>query len=117
MMICWDSEFPEPARALALQGAQVILMPIWDWDERLALARAVENQVFLVTSSYGDPSVIVDPNGEQIASAKEEGTAAIATIDLSRRYRSHLVNLGVLRERIVRELQAGVPVKRPGFVQ
>jgi len=117
MMICWDSEFPEPARALALQGAQVILMPIWDWDERLALARAVENQVFLVTSSYGDPSVIVDPNGEQIASAKEEGTAAIATIDLSRRYKSHLVNLGVLRERIVRELQAGIPVKRPGFVQ
>ncbi len=117
MMICWDSEFPEPARALALQGAEIILMPIWDWSAPLVLARAMENQVFIVTSSYGDPSVILDPEGEQVASAKEEGAAAIATIDLNRRYKSPLVNLGVMRERIVRELHADIPVKRPGFVQ
>jgi predicted amidohydrolase len=117
MMICWDSQFPDAARALALQGAEIILMPIWDWTAPLALARAIENQIFLVTSSYGDPSVILDPNGEQVASATNEGTAAIATIDLSRRYKSHLENLGIMRERIVRELHAEVPVKRPGFVQ
>jgi predicted amidohydrolase len=77
----------------------------------------MENQVFIVTSSYGDPSVILDPNGEQVASATEEGAAAIATIDLNRRYKSPLVNLGVMRERFVRELHADIPVKRPGFVQ
>lgn len=116
MMICWDSQFPDAARALALQGAEIILMPIWDWTAPLALARAIENQVFLVTSSYGDPSVILDPNGEQAASATKEG-AAIATIDLNRRYKSHLENLGIMRERIVRELHAEIPLRRPGFVQ
>jgi predicted amidohydrolase len=117
MMICWDSQFPDAARALALQGAEIILMPIWDWSAPLVLARALENQVFIVTSCYGEPSVILDPHGEQVASATEEGTAAIATIDLNRRYKSPLVNLGFMRERIVRELHAEIPVKRPGFVQ
>lgn len=114
MMICWDSQFPDAARALALQGAEIILMPIWDGTAPLTLARAIENQVFLVTSAYGDPSVILDPQGKQVAIATEQGTAAIATIDLNRRYESHL---GVMRERIVRELHPEIPVKRPGFVQ
>ncbi len=114
MMICWDSQFPDAARALALQGAEIILMPIWDGTAPLTLARAVENQVFLVTSAYGDPSLILDPQGKQVAIATEQGTAAIATIDLNRRYESHL---GVMRERIVRELHPEIPVKRPGFVQ
>src|SRR5262249_54934291 len=29
MMICWDVSYPEVARELAAQGAEVILMPIW----------------------------------------------------------------------------------------
>lgn len=29
MMICWDVEFPEAARTLRKNGAEVILMPIW----------------------------------------------------------------------------------------
>jgi predicted amidohydrolase len=114
IMICWDAQFPDAARALALQGAQIILMPIWDGTAPLTLARAIENQVFLVTSAYGDPSVILDPSGKQIAAATTQGTAAVVTIDLNRRYES---NLGIMRERIVRELHAEIPVKRPGFVQ
>jgi predicted amidohydrolase len=116
MMICWDSEFPEPARALALQGAEIILMPIWDGSAPVEMVRAMENQVFIVTSAYGDPSVILDPKGEQVAAATEQGAAAIATIDLNRRYEPNSY-LGIIRERIVRELHAEIPVKRPGFVQ
>jgi predicted amidohydrolase len=110
----WDSQFPDAARALALQGAEIILMPIWDGTAPLTLARAIENQAFLVTSAYGDPSVILDPNGEQVASATKQGSAVVATLDLNRRYQS---NLGIMRERIVRELHAEIPVKRRGFVQ
>ena len=116
MMICWDFEFPEPARALALQGAEIILMPIWDGSAPVEMVRAMDNQVFIVTSAYGDPSAILDPNGQQVASATEEGAAAIATIDLNRRYEPNSY-LGNIRERIARELHAEIPVKRPGFVQ
>lgn len=47
MMSCYDVLFPEPARALAAQGAELILLPIWGGDETLAAARAIENRVFL----------------------------------------------------------------------
>jgi hypothetical protein len=51
MMICWDSAFVDPARALALQGAEMILAPIWSGNQALIKARALETRVFLVTSS------------------------------------------------------------------
>ncbi|NIQ11494.1 MAG: carbon-nitrogen hydrolase family protein, partial [Gammaproteobacteria bacterium] len=38
IMICWDVFFPGPARTLALNGAEVILLPIWGGN--LTLARA-----------------------------------------------------------------------------
>ena len=116
IMICWDSAFVDPARAMALQGAEIILAPIWSGTQALIRARALEARVFLVTSSYGyDPSLILDPNAGQQAIATENGTAAIATIDLSRRYDQP--GLGNVRERMMREMQVQVPIKRPGFVQ
>src|SRR5437899_2608075 len=84
MMICWDSQYADPARALALRGAEMILMPIWSGTPTLVKARAIENKVFLVTSSYGDPSLILDPDGETQAVATENGSVAIAKIDLHR---------------------------------
>ena len=42
------------ARNLATRGAEVIALPIWGGMPTLAGARAVENQVFLVTSTYSD---------------------------------------------------------------
>jgi len=117
MMICWDFQSPEAARALASQGAEIILMPVAAWFPPVGLARAMENQVYLVTSSYGDPSVILNPQGEQVAAATQQGTAAIATIDLNQGYATKNPYLGIIRERIVRELHTEIPVKRPGFVQ
>ena len=40
MMICWDVTFPETARALAKQGAEVIFLPIAGGHLKLAMARA-----------------------------------------------------------------------------
>ncbi len=54
VLICYDSEFPEPARHLVNQGAQILFVPFCT-DERqsylrvryCAQARAVENQCFV----------------------------------------------------------------------
>ncbi|MGH9628178.1 MAG: nitrilase-related carbon-nitrogen hydrolase, partial [Bryobacteraceae bacterium] len=83
MMICWDVQYVQPARALALGGAELIAMPIWGGNEALGQARAIENHVFLATSGYDYPAYIMDPTGGVLAEARETG-AAIATIDLSR---------------------------------
>lgn len=57
VLICYDSEFPEAARYLADQGAEIIFVP-YCTDDRpayqrvriCAQARAIENQVYVVTS-------------------------------------------------------------------
>jgi predicted amidohydrolase len=86
LMICYDVFFPDPARALALQGAEIVLLPIWGGNETLAAARAIENHVFLVASGYDHPTYITDPEGNRLVQAKDRGTAAIATVDLNKRY-------------------------------
>jgi hypothetical protein len=112
MMICWDSAFADPARALALKGAEIILMPIRDGIRTLVKARGMENGMFLATSSYDDPSFVQDPKGEILASTTEQGSAAVATIDLNRRY-NWGYNPGNLRLRFLKELRFDVPVVRP----
>lgn len=114
MMICWDTQFPGPAQALAMEGAEILLVPIWDGSVPLLKTRAEDNQIFLVTSCYSNPSVIVNPEGEVEAIATEQGTAATATIDLARRYGQP--GLGNMRERLVREMR-DIAVKRPGYTQ
>jgi predicted amidohydrolase len=53
LLICYDVEYPEAARSLALMGAEVILVPTALTDEYAAVAdfivpaRSVENQVYL----------------------------------------------------------------------
>jgi predicted amidohydrolase len=69
IMICWDLQFPEPARALAAQGADVIALPIWGGSDTLARARAIENSVFLISATYDMRSFIVDPTGTVMAEA------------------------------------------------
>jgi predicted amidohydrolase len=114
MMICYDVFFPDPARGLAVQGAELILMPIWGGPERLAVARALENRVFLAASGYDHPTYVMDPDGELLATATEEGTVAITTIDLNRRYREQW--LGEMRTRRLREIRVDVPLPAPGVL-
>lgn len=115
MMICWDVEYADPARALALKGAELILLPLADGNATLTKARAIENHVFLVTSTYGKTSLILDPDGEVQASASEDGTVAVARINLNRRYNEAW--LGNMHERFMKELRLDVPIKRPGLDQ
>jgi predicted amidohydrolase len=83
LMICWDSSYPEVARALAARGAEVVLMPIWGGVETLVQARAIENQVYLVASGYDFRTGIFDRKGERIADAKADPEVVLATVDLA----------------------------------
>lgn len=88
LAICYDMRFPELFRLLALQGAQLAVVPgnfnlvtgPAHWD-LLARARAVDNQVFVAAASCArDPesayisyghSLVVDPWGKVLAQAGE----------------------------------------------
>jgi predicted amidohydrolase len=106
MMICYDVFFADPARGLATNGAELILMPIWGGKETLARARAEENHVFLATSGYDFPAMIYDPVGETLARSEVDGTVALTTIDLAKRYDERW--LGNMRARYFRELRTDV---------
>lgn len=101
MMICWDVQFPEPARRLAASGAEIILMPIWGGNEPLFPARSIENQIYLVTSSYDSRTGIWDREGKLVAEASKNGSLTFQKIDLSKGTQWEW--LGDLRSRIPRE--------------
>lgn len=102
IMICWDVTFPEAARALAMDGAEVVLMPIWGGNTTLARARAIENQVYLVSSSYDMESGIFDLEGTLAAQATDESPVAVLEVDLARK--QDWPWLGDLKNRIPREM-------------
>lgn len=110
LMICWDIQYADPARALALGGAELIALPIAGGSLTLGHARAIENHLFLVSSGYDYPTEIVDPDGKTVASAPEKPGAAVAEIDLNRRYTEPW--LGNMRDRFFHELRADVPLAR-----
>jgi len=107
MMICYDVFYADPARGLALRGAELILMPIWGGNQTLGRARAMENHVFLATSGYDYPAAIVAPDGEILTTQETNGSIAFAEVDLEKRYIDPW--LGHMRGRYFRELRLDVP--------
>ncbi len=101
LMTCWDVFFPEPARCLSAKGAEIIFMPIWGGNLDLAEARAIENQVYLVSSSYDMKTGVFDRDGILLAEGTETSPVALVKIDLNQR--KIWPWLGDFRNRIARE--------------
>lgn len=96
--ICYDMEFPETARLLALDGARMVLTPTASTDPYAPYqavytrARAMENSVHIATANtvgeldgrhfFGESS-IVDPAGVVIRMAGHEDEILIGDVDLS----------------------------------
>lgn len=96
LLICYDLEFPEAARALALAGADLIAVstanmePFRGAQEVYVRARALENQVFVALanrigregpSRFVGGSGVWDPGGRPLVAADREEGVLVATVD------------------------------------
>lgn len=99
LAICYDLRFPEIFRTMALDGAEVIMVPAAftmmtgkDHWEPLIRARAIENSVFMVAAAQvgAHPpgrlchgrSMVVDPWGVVLAQAGDIPTVITATLEM-----------------------------------
>jgi predicted amidohydrolase len=96
LLICYDIEFPEPARVLALAGADILLIPTAQMAPYTQVAkvliptRAYENQVYVAYAnhsgaddglSYVGLSSICGPDGAVLAAAGTGEEMIYATVD------------------------------------
>ncbi len=95
MIICYDGDFPELSRVLALNGAEIITRPAallrsYDIWELTNLARAYDNHVYMIAVNsigpdaannyYFGNSMIVSPIAQKLAQAR--GTEEIISVKL-----------------------------------
>lgn len=126
LMICYDKAFPEAARTLALDGAQIIVcMSAWPgartnpdpdlakdrWKRRFDLfdrARALENQVVWLSANqsgmFGSlrfvaSAKVVDPGGDVLADTGVTEGMAIAELDVEQALELARRSMGHLRDR------------------
>jgi predicted amidohydrolase len=83
IMVCFDWAFPEVARILALNGAQVILHPanlVLPYCQTAMVTRSIENRIFTATANrignereleFSGMSQVTNPRGEILARASE----------------------------------------------
>ncbi len=126
LMICYDKAFPEGARSLALDGAEIVVcVSAWPaartagatdlaedrWTKRFRLydqARALENQIVWVASNQagefgrlrfvGSASVIA-PGGDVLADTGTSAGLAVATVDVAEELATARRAMFALRDR------------------
>ncbi|WPN27707.1 carbon-nitrogen hydrolase family protein [Pseudomonas sp. P5_109] len=99
LLICYDTEFPETARAVAALGAELILVtdgnmePYGHVHRTSVTARAQENQVFAVVVNRVGPgdddtvfaggSAVIDPFGHVLLESGRQESRHVIELDMS----------------------------------
>lgn len=99
LLICFDIEFPETARALAHLGADLLIVTNGNMDpygpvhRRAIAARAMENQVFALMANrcgagdqpltFPGQSALINPYGETVQAAECEAIQLPVQLDLT----------------------------------
>ncbi|MEU9241753.1 carbon-nitrogen hydrolase family protein [Streptomyces shenzhenensis] len=126
MMICYDKAFPESARALALDGAEIgVCVSAWPgartnaaanleedrWKRRFDLfdrARALENQIVWLSANqagtfgslrFVGSAKVVDPGGDVLADTGVTAGIAVAELDVAQALGTARRSMGHLRDR------------------
>jgi N-carbamoylputrescine amidase len=134
MMICYDKAFPESARTLALDGAEIVVcVSAWPgsrtnpspdlaqdrWKRRFDLfdrARALENQIVWLSANQSGTfgslrfvasAKVVDPGGEIVADTGVTAGMAVAELDLAAALAAARRSMGHLRDRRPHTYAAG----------
>lgn len=96
LLICYDVEFPEPVRAAAVRGAELLLVPTalsegFDAVPQVLLrARALESQLTVAYANHSGVedgctflggSVVAGPDGALLAAAGPDDELLFATVD------------------------------------
>ena len=100
LLICYDIEFPETARAVASLGADLLIVtngnmePFGPVHRRAIVARAMENQMFAAlvnrigsgddNLTFPGESVLIDPFGDVVCDAGQQEKVLCATLDPAR---------------------------------
>ena len=98
VVICYDLRFPELTRRLALEGAEILAVP-GEWPKpreehwrALLKARAIENQLFVVSANccgivgkldFFGSSLIIGPKGELLAEGGYEPCEPLAELNFA----------------------------------
>ncbi|MGB9281372.1 MAG: carbon-nitrogen hydrolase family protein [Pseudonocardiaceae bacterium] len=126
MMICYDKAFPESARTLALDGAEIVMcLSAWPasrtntapnlhqdrWKRRFDLfdrARALENQIIWLSANqsgrFGSlrfvaSAKVVDPGGDVLVDTGVRAGLAIAELDVKAELHAARRSMDHLRDR------------------
>ena len=124
LLVCYDVEFPEMVRGLALRGADLVAVPTalmrpYDFVPQVMVrSRAFENQVFLIYANrcgeegaltYVGESCIVAPDGAVLARADAGEALLVAELDAGAMRESRVLNT-YLRDRLPQHYDsAGTP--------
>ena len=126
LLICYDIEFPEAARAAAARGAELLLVPTalsTGFDavpQVLVRARALESQLNIAYANhcghedvyrFGGGSVVAGPDGALLAQGGTDPDLLFAKVDAAsvRRARKDVPYLRERRPDLYREWEAGLP--------
>jgi predicted amidohydrolase len=142
MMICYDKAFPESARALALDGAQLVAcLSAWPasatdpapdlaqdrWTRRFDLfdrARALENQVVWLSANqsgrfgslrFVGSAKIVDPGGEVLAGTGVSAGVAVTELDVEAALDRARRSMAHLRDRRPQAYEPQAHERRPAW--